>query len=407
MTPHKPGIIARSAMRLFLAGELKEVNFRYDMLCDKAVLDQPCMIFMNHSSFTDLSIASKILYPRPYNVICTSDGFVGKAGLMRAVGCIPAKKFVSDVTLINDIRYTLHTLKSSVLMYPEASYSFDGRATPLRKKLGLLLKRTDVPLIFIRTYGAFARDPLYNCLQKRKVDVSAEVSCLLTREQIKEMSVSQIDEALEKDFDFDNFKWQEENGIEIAEPFRADGLDRILYKCVDCGAEGETEGKGISFVCHRCGKKYTLDTLGRLLPEDGNARFTRVPDWYEWEREQVKDEILSDRYLLDTRVDIAVMVNYKAVYKVGSGRLIHNGEGFTLTGCGGKLEYKQSPLSCYSLYSDYFWYEIGDMICIGNNDILYYCFPEKKNVAAKTRLAAEELYKICKAEKRGLLSNRT
>ena len=33
------------------------------------------------------------------------------------------------------------------------------------------------------------------------------------------------------------------------------------------------------------------------------------------------------------------------------------------------------PLASYSLYSDFNWYELGDMISIGNNGIQYYCFP--------------------------------
>ena len=37
------------------------------------------------------------------------------------------------------------------------------------------------------------------------------------------------------------------------------------------------------------------------------------------------------------------------------------------------------------------------MICIGNNDVLYYCFPQNcGDVVAKTRLATEELYKMKK-----------
>ena len=54
-------------------------------------------------------------------------------------------------------------------------------------------------------------------------------------------------------------------------------------------------------------------------------------------------------------------------------------------------------MTCYSVYSDYFWYEIGDIVCIGNNDCLYYCFPKKKDIVAKTRLAVEELYKMEKS----------
>jgi hypothetical protein len=42
-------------------------------------------------------------------------------------------------------------------------------------------------------------------------------------------------------------------------------------------------------------------------------------------------------------------------------------------------------------------YEIGDIICIGDSNVLYYCFPQTDvDVVAKTRLAAEELYKLKK-----------
>ena len=58
------------------------------------------------------------------------------------------------------------------------------------------------------------------------------------------------------------------------------------------------------------------------------------------------------------------------------------------------MHYSQKPSESYSLYADYYWYELGDVICIGNANILYYCFPKDKRVSvAKARLAAEELYK--------------
>jgi hypothetical protein len=96
-------------------------------------------------------------------------------------------------------------------------------------------------------------------------------------------------------------------------------------------------------------------------------------------------------------VKIGMMVNYSAIYMVGEGRLVHDENGFRLTGCDGQLDYTQGPVACYSVYSDYYWYEIGDMICIGTNDVLYYCFPQNAgDVVAKTRLAAEELYKLKK-----------
>lgn len=349
---------------------------------------------MNHSSFIDLKIASKILFPRPYCIVSTSDGMVGKYWLMRRIGCIPTQKFVSDLGLIRDMKYAMDKKRLSVLMYPEAGYSLDGRATALPPNFGGLLKLLKRPVMMITAHGAFARDPLYNGLQLRRVKTDADVTCLVTPDEIERLSVEELDAIVGRAFSFDYFAWQVENGVDISEPFRADGLERFLYRCADCGAEGKMEGKGTHLVCHACGKRYHMDTLGRLQATEGETRFSHIPDWFAWERECVRKEIMGGTYRLDTEVTIGMLVDYKALYMVGEGRLLHDENGFSLTGCDGKLHYEQKPLSSYSLNADYFWYEIDDVIGIGNKNALYYCFPKTDGVVSKTRLAAEELYKL-------------
>ncbi len=363
---------------------------------------EPCLILMNHSSFVDFKIASKILFPRPFNIICTSDGFVGKSWLMRVIGCIPTQKFVTDLSLVRDIIYAVRKKKSSILMYPEASYSFDGTSTTLPESLGMLVKKLGVPLVMIRTYGAFNRDPLYNNLQIRKVKVSADMKYLLSPEEIEKMSTEELNETIRNEFSFDNFKWQQENEVRIDEPFRADCLNRVLFKCPHCMAEGKTEGKGTHLTCHACGKVYELDEYGYMKALEGDTEYPHIPDWYAWERECVKQEIVEDRYGLDIDVDICMLVNTRCLYRVGEGRLTHSKEGFRLTGCDRRLDYTQPTLATYSLYADYYWYEIGDVICIGTNKVLYYCFPKNcGDVVAKTRLATEELYKLAIESKKG------
>lgn len=356
---------------------------------------EPCLILMNHSSFIDLKIAATILYPCPFNIVCTSDGFVGKSGLMYRIGCIPTKKFVTDMVLVRDMMFAFKKLKNSVLMFPEASYSFDGTATPLPESLGKCLKMLGVPVIMIKTYGAFARDPLYNNLQLREVDVSADMEYLLSPEEIADKSVAELNAILTEKFTFDNFRWQQENNVRIEETFRADCLNRVLYKCPHCGTEGKMHGKGTKLTCQSCGKEYALTETGFMEAADGDTEFAHIPDWYRWERECVRKELEEGSYELDVAVDICMMVNMNCIYKVGSGRLHHDIDGFHLTGCDGKLDYSQKPSASYSLYSDYYWYEVGDMICIGNTEVLYYCFPkEGGDIVAKTRLATEELYKL-------------
>lgn len=403
--PVRQRLLSRIILLLLSVWDLWATRFTWRTIgLEKLDRGEPCLVLMNHSSFIDLKIAARLLFTRPFHIVCTSDGFVGKKWLMRSIGCIPARKFMTDVTLVRDMVYAVRELKSSVLMFPEASYSFDGTQTPLPDSLGKCLKLLKVPVVMIRTSGAFARDPLYNNLQLRKVRVSAEVEYLLSPEEIAAKSPQELNLFLQEKFSFDYFRWQQDNKICIDEPFRADGLNRMLYKCPRCKTEGQMRGQGTRLRCECCREEYELTEYGYLRPVEETEEliqtgkhFTHIPDWYLWERECVREELISGTYRLEVPVVIYMMVNEKCIYRVGEGTLIHSVNGFHLTGCDGKLDYKQEPQASYSLYSDFYWYEIGDMICIGDALRQYYCFPQNcGDIVAKTRLAAEELYKLVK-----------
>lgn len=403
--PVRQRLLFRIILLILSIWDLWVTGFTYKAKgLEKLAKEEPCLVLMNHSSFIDLKIASRLLVFRPFHVVCTSDGFVGKKRLMRLIGCIPTRKFMMDVTLVRDMVYVVRELRSSILMFPEASYSFDGTQTPLPESLGKCLKLLKVPVVMIRTNGAFARDPLYNNLQLRKVRVSAEVEYLLSPKDIEERSAEELNDILREKFTFDYFRWQQDNRIMIKEPFRADGLNRMLYKCPHCKAEGQMVGKGIQIACGHCGKTYELTEYGYLqatsLEKENGApitEFTHIPDWYRWQRECVRQELTEGTYKLEVPVKIYMMVNTDCIYQVGEGVLTHSREGFHLTGCDGKLDYMQEPIASYSLYSDFYWYEIGDVISIGNARAQYYCFPQNcGDIVAKTRLATEELYKIVK-----------
>ncbi len=394
--PLKPSRFFGLLIRILSFFTLLGVGFSYKKIgMERLDKKEPALILMNHSSFTDLQIVSAVLFPRRYNIVMTSDGFVGKNLLMRLIGCIPTQKFVTDASLVRDIMHCIKKNKTSILLFPEASYSFDGTATTLPESLGKLIKKLGVPVVMIKTFGAFLQNPLYNNLQTRKVKISAEVKYLLSPQEMQNLSVEEINQKVKQEFSFDNFKWQQENGVKITEDFRADFLNRVLYKCPNCLAEGETVGKGTTLTCKNCGKVYELTTDGFMKAESGETEFPHIPDWFAWERKCVRKEIESGEYRFCEEVDIYMLVDTKCIYKVGDGVLTHTVEGFSLTGCDGKLNYTQSPELSYSLYSDYNWYEIGDVVCIGNSKVLYYCIPKtEKDIVAKARLATEELYKF-------------
>ena len=222
----------------------------------------------------------------------------------------------------------------------------------------------------------------------------------LSPENIKNMSADEINKVLANDFSYDHFRSQKDKGVIVGESFRADGLNRPLYKCPFCNTEGKMVGAGTIIKCNACGVETELNEDGTLCTREKDTPFSYVTDWYKWERECVAKEIEEGKYEMELDVDILMLADMKSMYRVGEGHLSHSGNGFVLTGCDGRLNYVQKPKASYGLYSDYYWYEIGDMISIGDSEYQYYCFPkdQKGAIVAKARLATEELYK--KATKR-------
>ena len=162
--PLHPNFLLQTVVRVAAILDLVPTRFRYTTeRMDAVGKEEPCLILMNHSCFLDLQIASRIFYPRHYCIVCTTDAFVGMGGLMgwlmRTIGCIPTQKFVTDISLIQDMTYCFKELKTSVLMFPEAGYSFDGTATTLPRKMGVLLKKLDVPVVMA---GVSIASPSFN-----------------------------------------------------------------------------------------------------------------------------------------------------------------------------------------------------------------------------------------------------
>lgn len=400
--PKSPNLPFRMLMKLMALPGLWGTRFSMDSEgLEKISAGEPCLYLMNHSGAVDFEIVASVLFPRRFHIVTATGGLIGKPWLFRQFGCIPAKKFTPDPMMVRDMEYALNTLGDSVVLFPEAGYSLDGTATAIPDTLANLIKMLNVPVVMIRTYGAYTRAPLYNDLQHRRVDVSAKMTCIYSRAEVEALEAEEIRTKLQELFTFDSFAWQKANGVRVSESFRADGLNRILYKCPHCNAEGRTVGKGTKLLCRACGKEYELTASGEILATEGRTAFSHIPDWYRWERRTVRHEIESEKYRTDVPVDIYMEVDGRALYRVGQGRLEHDRNGFRLTGCDGKLRYTQKPLYSYSVGVDFNFYGLGDMVSIGNTKARYYCFPKTKgDVVTKIRLAAEELYQLALAEKK-------
>lgn len=376
--------------------DLWAVKFKCNKInIDKLNKKEPCLILMNHSSFIDMEIAYSILYNKEYNTVTTSDAFIGKNWLLRQIGCFSTVKFLNDPLLVRNITNVIKQNRS-ILLFPEAGYTFDGTMTTIPLALAKLVKFLNIPLVTIITQGAHLRQPLFNKLRKRKVQVTCDYKYVLSKEEISKMSNDEIYNVILKEFSFNNYEYQIKNNILITEKERADNLNTILYKCPHCGMEGKMLGHGSLLECTHCKIIYELKENGTLECLNDETLYNTIPKWYQYQREEVKKEIEENKYFLETDVDVIVMKDTYSLYEVGSGHLIHNMDGFNLKLDDGSLDYHYSSKTSYSINADIYWYQLGDIICIGDYNIQYYCIPKKKDVVVKARLATEGIYKIIK-----------
>jgi len=366
-------------------------------------LKPPYMILSNHMSFIDFEIAAIGTHPHRVNNVVNIDGFYRRPWLLEWIGAICTRKFTMDIGLVRSIKKV--TSRGDILcMYPEARYSPCGTTSYLPDSLGPLVRMNKVPVVALVHHGNYLRAPFFGFRKKRKVPLYTTMTQIITAEEASTLSAEEINARIRAALEYDEYKYQRENGILITEPFRAEGMHKILYKCPHCGRESMFS-EGVKLFCRECAKSWTLREDGVICADEGETEFPHVPDWFEWQRAEVKKEIEAGSYFFEDEVDVHSLPRCWNFEALGTARLTHDStNGFILEGFynGAPYRIQRMPLQTNSLHVEYDFPHIKPFDCldISTENDSFYCFPTKENVVTKLSLATEEIYKMRLAEKR-------
>ena len=365
-------------------------------------LKPPYILLSNHQYFVDFELAAIATYPHRINNVVSIDGYYRRPWLMELIGAICKRKFTNDLHLVKSIRKVLQ--KGDVFcMYPEARYSPDGTTAILPEAIGKLIKMNKVPVACIVHRGNHLRTPFWNFRKARKVPLHTTFTQILTAEQVNEMSVEEINAVVREALDYDEYRYQKENGIKITESFRAEGLHKILYQCPACKTEHKMASQGAEIFCEKCGKRWTLLEDGNLQANEGETEFSHLPDWFAWERNEVRKQIENGTYHFEDKVDVYSLPRCWRFMHLGEATLTHDiDNGFTLTGHYRTQDYKieRKPLGQSALHIeyDYCYIKPFDCVDISTDKDSFYCYPTKQNVVTKLSFATEEIYRIKQEE---------
>lgn len=355
----------------------------------------PYLLLCNHNSFFDFKVLTAAIWPRRANYVVALDGFIGREWIMRKVGCIAKRKFVSDVQIIRQIANLLQQ-NQIVVLYPEARYSLIGTNSVLPDSFSKFLKYMNVPVVTLMCHGHHVDEPSWN-QKSRGINTTAELELLFTREDLQNREPAEILQRVYERMTFDDFAWRRENQVKIEDADRAEGLHRVLYQCPHCKTEYRMTSKNSTLTCEACHKEWEMDPLGVLHAVEGETEFSHAPDWFEWQRRNIRAEVDAGTYGIECEVLIDSLPNSDGFVPLGKGTLRHDMNGFVLCGehGGTPFEVIKTVPSLYSIHIEYNYIDKKmDCIDISTMDDTYFVYPMiRETSVTKMSLAVEELYK--------------
>jgi 1-acyl-sn-glycerol-3-phosphate acyltransferase len=357
----------------------------------------PYLLLCNHNSFIDFKVTTAAIFPHRANYLVAIDGFIGRERLLRSVGCICKRKFTNDMIMVRHMKKVADN-GDVIVMYPEARYSLCGTNAVLPESLGKLAKLLKIPVVTLIMHGHHVNSPFWNLKNRKVKNMEAVLSLLVSKEELDVLDYQEINERINTAFRYDDFAWQREKCIRITYPDRAKGLHKVLYQCPSCRTEYRMMSGGSKLWCEHCKKEWEMSEYGELSAVNGPTEFSHIPDWYEWERSQVREEVENGTYRFESEVLVDTLPNSKGFIHLGKGKLIHDMNGFLLEG-----EYEGTPYSvsinAKSLYSCHIEYNYlgkhGDCIDLNTLTDTFYIYPTCSRFSVtKISLATEELYKV-------------
>ncbi|XMB86731.1 hypothetical protein RJG79_02775 [Mycoplasmatota bacterium WC44] len=190
----------------------------------------------------------------------------------------------------NDIKAVKQMIQAirqgnSLLILPEGEVSYFGATQHIDMSISKLLKKLNVDVITAVSKGGHMSRPRW-ALSKR-VNRYSEVhfSTLISKEEMKTLSTDDIYLKICSALEHNDFDWQRENMVFVGGDARAEGLEKFLYKCTECGAFHSIITEANDIICTNCNNKGYIDEYGFIK----GFKFDNTVEWNNFQLEYVSD----------------------------------------------------------------------------------------------------------------------
>jgi len=208
------------------------------------------------------------------------------------IGPIIRKKGAPAVEVIRDIKRNLSS-GVNVWMSPEGARSINGETAFISPNTGKLVKECGeigASLITYRMHGGYLRRPRWG-KNPRDGKMWGEFVHEYSPDDLKKMSVDEINTAINRDLYVNTFDDQKKNPLPYTGIDLAENLETILFICPECKKMGKLHSKGEILSCE-CGYSVKYNEFGLFEPTSGHTlHHDNIADWDHWQRDCIKTNL--------------------------------------------------------------------------------------------------------------------
>ncbi len=213
---------------------------------------------------------------------------VGSAHISRWKRAYPIIKFLVDPimrkkgmsashAIIDILRKVRHGER--VFMFAEGVRTWDGVTCPIAPTTGQLIKKAGCALITYRLVGGYFLSPGWSAHTRRGYS-RGDIVNVYTKEQLADMTVDEINEAIVRDLYVDAYARQLESPKPYYGKGLAEGIENFIFICPECGKYETITSHGNEAKCSACGMTITFDKYGML----SGTRFKTVRELSDWQK---------------------------------------------------------------------------------------------------------------------------
>lgn len=281
-------------------------------------LEVPTLVVSNHVTDVDFFFLALGLNGS-HMYFVASDHMFRWGFLSKVIHYLVAPIARRKATTAMDTAMTMmRTLRAgySVCVFGEGESSWNGRSIPIYPATATLARVSGAPLKTFRIEGGHLTMPRWG-KGIRRGKVHGHVVNTYTPEQLKAMSPSEINEAINRDLYEDAWERQKQQPVRYRSRKRAETIETLLFMCPECKRIGTIRGKGHQIVCD-CGFKRDMTEYGTLEPA---APFENIAQWDDWQNERLLKGETASETIEDTAMTLKVLSDETSIPEEGTLRL--------------------------------------------------------------------------------------